>query len=126
MTRLSTFIATSLALSLVAGSAFAAPNNSRDRDARDRVVYEENSRSHSSKKVSRKTVTTKTVTVQKQKSQGKRNKVGHRFSKNEVVVIQDWDRRGLRNPGKNEVYAINGDAIYLLAASTLVVKALMN
>ncbi len=55
-----------------------------------------------------------------------RHAVGHRFRKQEVVVVNNWRARGLPRPGRNEVYVVNGDSIYLAAAATLLVKALIN
>jgi len=66
----------------------------------------------------------KNVKVQRKTSQKK--SVGHRFQQREVVVVNDWSARGLRRPNKDEVYIVNGDDIYLAAAATLIVKALIN
>lgn len=55
-----------------------------------------------------------------------RKSVGHRFQKRDVVVVNDWSARGLRRPSRGEVYVANGDSIYLAAAATLIVKALIN
>lgn len=60
------------------------------------------------------------------KQQRHKHAVGHRFNKREVVVVNNWQARGLRRPGRNEVYVSNGDSIYLAAAATLLVKALIN
>lgn len=65
----------------------------------------------------------KVIVVQKQRH---KQAVGHRFRTTDVVVIKDWKARGLRSPGRNEVYVRNGDSIYLAAAATLIVKALIN
>ncbi|MEB8385601.1 hypothetical protein OO012_00015 [Rhodobacteraceae bacterium KMM 6894] len=135
MTRLSALIAATLAISLVSGTAFA---DSRDRNSKGQIVQEQSTRERTVKKVvvqkqetrgqNKKVVIVQKSApkVQKQSSNSHRSKVGHRFSRNEVVVIQDWDRRGLRSPRQGEVYAAKGDVIYLLAASSLIVKALMN
>ncbi|MEP3332914.1 hypothetical protein [Sedimentitalea sp.] len=64
------------------------------------------------------------VKVVKQKSH--RHAVGHRFRKQDVIVVKDWRTRGLPNPGRNEIYVVNGDSIYLTAAATLLVKALID
>ena len=40
--------------------------------------------------------------------------------------MKNWRARGLPRPGRNEVYVVNNDNIYLAAATTLLVKALMN
>ena len=64
------------------------------------------------------------VKVVKQKSN--RHAVGHRFRKQDVIVVNDWRTRGLPRPGRNEVYVANGDSIYLAAAATLLVKALID
>lgn len=52
--------------------------------------------------------------------------VGHRFNKQDVVVVKNWRARGLPRPRRNEIYVTNGDSIYLAAAATLLVKALIN
>jgi len=66
------------------------------------------------------------VVVKTQNQGPQRRAVGHRFAQRDIVIVKDWQRRGLRQPGRDEVYATNGDALYLLAASSLIVKALMN
>jgi len=123
MKRLKALIATSLAFSIVAGTAFSAPKNTHDRNTKYVVVQEQKYRDRTAKKIE---VTTPIYRSQKSSSNRHRSSVGHRFNKNEVVVIQDWNRRGLHRPGKGEVYAVKGGAIYLLAASSLIVKALVN
>jgi len=60
------------------------------------------------------------------KQQRHRHAVGHRFSKRDVVVVNNWRARGLLRPGRDEVYVANGDSIYLAVATTLLVKALIN
>lgn len=60
------------------------------------------------------------------KQQSHRHAVGHRFRKQDVIVVNDWRTRGLPRPGRNEVYVANGDSIYLAAAATLLVKALID
>ncbi|UOA33179.1 hypothetical protein DSM110093_02995 [Sulfitobacter sp. DSM 110093] len=52
--------------------------------------------------------------------------IGHHFSKKEVVVINNWRTRGLPQPRRDEVYIAHGDSIYLAAAATLLVKALID
>lgn len=79
----------------------------------DRVVVKRGAQVHTSK-----------VVVVKQ--QRHKHKVGHRFRKQDVVVVKNWRARGLAQPGRNEVYVANGDSIYLAAAATLLVKALVN
>ncbi len=64
----------------------------------------------------------KVVKKQSQK-QSHRHAVGHRFRKQDVIVVKDWRKRGLPRPGGNEVYVANGDSIYLAAAATLLIKA---
>jgi Ni/Co efflux regulator RcnB len=54
-----------------------------------------------------------------------RHAVGHRFRNQDVVVVKNWRARGLPRPGRNEIYVANGDSIYLAAAATLLVKALI-
>ncbi len=131
MTRLSGLIAATLTLSVVSGAAFA---DTRTRNFKGQIVQEQSTvkkvvvqKQQPSAQTKKVVVVKKSApNVQKYVSNNHRQKVGHQFSKNDVVVIQDWDRRGLRRPGKNEVYVVKGDAIYLLAASSLIVKALMN
>lgn len=65
------------------------------------------------------------VKVKVVKQQSRPHAVGHRFSKQDVIVVKDWKKRGLPHPGRNEVYVVNGDRIYLAAASTLLVKAII-
>ncbi len=59
------------------------------------------------------------------KQQRHRHAVGHRFRKQDVVVIKNWRARGLPHPGRNEIYVANGEDIYLAVAATLLVKALI-
>lgn len=59
------------------------------------------------------------------KQQRHQHAVGHRFRKQNVIVVNNWRARGLPRPGHNEVYIVNGDSIYLAAAATLLVKALI-
>ncbi|WP_138934696.1 hypothetical protein [Roseovarius arcticus] len=131
MTRISILIATAFALSSIAGTALAEQHTSRDRNVKTVVIQEKVTHGRDAQKVLVKKQDTrarnsKTVVVQKSVAKQQRRSVGNRFNQRDVVVIQDWDRRGLRRPGRGEVYAINGDAIYLLTASSLIVKALMN
>lgn len=79
----------------------------------DRVIIKNSSNSHGPK--------AKVV-----KQQRHRHAVGHRFRKQDVIVVKDWQKRGLPRPGRNEVYVANGDSVYLAAAATLLVKALAN
>ena len=60
------------------------------------------------------------------KQQRHRHAVGHRFRKQDVVVVKNWRARGLPRPGRNQVYISNGDSIYLAVAATLLVQALIN
>ncbi|KIN60339.1 hypothetical protein Z945_1309 [Sulfitobacter noctilucae] len=60
------------------------------------------------------------------KQQRHRHAVGHRFRKQDVVVVKDWRKRGLPRPGRGEIYVANGNDIYLAAAATLLVRALLN
>lgn len=78
----------------------------------DRAVIKQGPNSHDTK-----------VKVVKKKH---RHAVGHRFSKQDVIVVKDWKKRGLPNPGRNGVYVTDGGDIYLVAAATLLVKALIN
>jgi Ni/Co efflux regulator RcnB len=55
-----------------------------------------------------------------------RFRVGQQVRRQDVVVVTDWQRRGLRRPSVNETYVLSGDDILLVAASTLIIKALMN
>lgn len=55
-----------------------------------------------------------------------RHKVGQRLSRKEAVVVHNWRERGLSQPKRGETYVINGDSIYLVAAATLLVKALVD
>ena len=79
----------------------------------DRVVTKHGSYSHAPK-------------VKVVKKQGHRQAVGHRFRKQDVIVVKDWKKRGLPHPGRNEVYVTDGGDIYLAVAATLLVKALIN
>lgn len=60
------------------------------------------------------------------KQQRHRCVVGHRLNMRDVVVVNNWRARDLPCPGRNEVCVVNGDSIYLAAAATLLVKALIN
>lgn len=55
-----------------------------------------------------------------------RHRVGHRLERNKVVIVKDWKRHGLRRPGRDEVYVIDGRDIYLAAVTSLIVRAVMN
>ncbi|MCI2393270.1 RcnB family protein [Aliiroseovarius sediminis] len=79
----------------------------------DRVVVKRSAYGHGSK-------------VKVVKQQRHRHAVGHRFRKQDVVIVKDWRKRGLPRPGRDEVYVANGDRIYLAAAATLLVRALLN
>ncbi len=79
----------------------------------DRVVIKHGSYSHGPK-------------VKVVKQQRHRHAVGHRFRKQDVIVVKDWQKRGLPRPGRNEVYVTNGGSIYLAVAATLLVTALIN
>ncbi|GHA40427.1 hypothetical protein GCM10008927_00710 [Amylibacter ulvae] len=69
-----------------------------------------------------KTTTHKKVVKQKQH----KHAVGKRVQKQNVTVIKDWQRRGLRRPAANEVYVVDGNDIYLAAAATMLIKALID
>lgn len=60
------------------------------------------------------------------KQQPPRHAVGHRFRKQDVVVINNWRARGLSHPGRNEVYLEHGGRIYLAVAATLLIKSLID
>ncbi|WP_163846392.1 RcnB family protein [Pseudooceanicola aestuarii] len=55
-----------------------------------------------------------------------RHSVGSRVSQDKVVVINDWQRRGLPRPARGENYVIDGSDIYLVAAASLLVKAIVD
>ncbi|SFN71795.1 Nickel/cobalt transporter regulator [Roseovarius lutimaris] len=55
-----------------------------------------------------------------------RHAIGHRFRKQDVIVVRDWRARGLPRPGRNEVYVVNGSDLYLATAATLVIRALLD
>lgn len=69
---------------------------------------------------------TNTAKVKAAKAHRHHHAVGHRFRSRDVVVVNNWHARGLPRPGRNEVYVIDGRDIYLAAAATLAVKALVN
>jgi Ni/Co efflux regulator RcnB len=79
----------------------------------DRVVVKHSAYGHGSK-------------VKVVKQQRHRHAVGHRFRKQDVVVVKDWRKRGLPRPGRDEVYVANHDSIYLAAAATLLVRAILD
>ncbi|WP_050526390.1 RcnB family protein [Pseudorhodobacter aquimaris] len=60
------------------------------------------------------------------KQQRHRHAVGYQFRKQDIIVVKDWKKRGLPNPGRNEVYVSDGSDIYLAVAATLLVTALIN
>lgn len=97
-------------------SAREAQSERSDHNRREPVQYVQSSRhSHAAKSV-------------KAKFHGRQHKyaVGHRFDRKKVVVVQDWHRRGLPSPRRNEVYLISGNDIYLATAASLIAKALIN
>ncbi|MEB8388518.1 RcnB family protein [Rhodobacteraceae bacterium KMM 6894] len=55
-----------------------------------------------------------------------RHRVGHHFERNKILIVKDWKSHGLRRPRRGEVYVLDGADIYLAAAASLIVKALMN
>lgn len=61
-----------------------------------------------------------------EKRQHHQKAVGHRFRKQDVTIVNNWQARGLARPGRNEVYVVNNNDIYLAAATTLLVKALID
>lgn len=79
----------------------------------DRAIVKHNGHGHGAK-------------VKVVKQQNHRHPVGHRFRKQDVVVINNWRARGLPHPGRNEVYLENRGSVYLASAATLLVKALIN
>ncbi len=97
------FVLTTAAVAVVPMTAMA-----------DRVVVKHSAYGHGSK-----------VKVVKQQRRH-RHAVGHRFRKQDVVVVKDWRKRGLPRPGRDEVYVANGDSIYLAAAATLLVRAILD
>jgi len=64
--------------------------------------------------------------VKAQKVKRHRHAIGHRFRKQDVIVVRDWRARGLPRPGRNEVYVVNGSDLYLATAATLVIRALLD
>jgi len=64
--------------------------------------------------------------VQKKSTKNQRQNVGHRFDKKDVVVVNNWKARGLKKPGNGQTYVSNGDTLYLVAATSLIVQALIN
>jgi Ni/Co efflux regulator RcnB len=119
-------VLTTAAASIVPASAMA-----------ERTIVEQYTQGHSTNvKVVKKTKAVKKTQVVKKaqpvkkaqvaKKQRHTQTVGHRFRKQDVVVINDWHQRGLPRPNRNEVYVVNGDSIYLAAAASLLVKALIN
>lgn len=129
MTRISILLIASLAFSGFAGGALADSQNTRNHKAAKETAQKHETRTHKGQTRTKhhqdsRGGNAKPVVVQKSVQKEQRRNVGHRFNKRDVVVIQDWDRRGLRRPGHGEVYAVRGDAIYLLAATSLIVKAI--
>ncbi|MDF1857152.1 RcnB family protein [Pseudooceanicola sp.] len=100
-----------LATAAVAVTPVAAMADRADRA--DRVEIKQGARSHGSK-------------VKVVKQQRHTHAVGHRFRKQDVVVVNDWRARGLPRPSRNEVYVADGGNIYLAVAATLLVTALIN
>lgn len=60
------------------------------------------------------------------RNQSHRHQVGQRLNQRDVVVVQNWHTRGLPQPKRGEAYVIDGDSIYLVAAATLLIKALVD
>lgn len=97
----------------------------------ERTIVKQYTQGHGANvKVVKKTQAVKRKQVVKKAQVAKKQRhtqaVGHRFRKQDVVVINDWHQRGLPRPNRNEVYVVNGDSIYLAAAASLLVKALIN
>jgi Ni/Co efflux regulator RcnB len=120
MKRLSTVLIASLLLARVSGAAMAQNPDNRDRTEKTVTVtktVKTNGASKQNKSVQQ---------VQKKSTKNQRKNFGHRFDKKEVVVMNNWKERGLPKPGNGKVYARNGDALYLVAATSLIVQALIN
>lgn len=47
-------------------------------------------------------------------------------SRKSTIVVKDWQKRGLRRPGRNEVYVTNGSNIYLAVAATFLATGLID
>jgi Ni/Co efflux regulator RcnB len=43
-----------------------------------------------------------------------------------TMVVKDWQKRGVRRPGRNAVYVTNGGDIYLAVAATFLATGLIN
>ena len=99
------------AAATLAGAVAAGPNHDRT-DNRGRAHTHGHAITHAN--------------TQEVQRHAHRHSVGHGFDRRHVVVVNDWHRRGLRQPGPDEVYVVSGKDIYLAAASTLIVKALID
>lgn len=101
-------------------AALATPVAAQKYDERGRVLVQQHERNAKE---------TKAKTKAKAKAKAKAKKkysVGHRFKKKDVRIERSWQARGLPRPGRDEVYVIDGDDIYLAAAATLIIKALVD
>lgn len=107
----------------------ASDRNSKatvERTVEKTVVTKKTIKGQASKAQSSKNQKTNRKSVKVVQKKRHKQSVGHRFQQREVVVINDWSARGLRRPGRDEVYVVNGDSVYLAAAATLIVKALID
>ncbi|MGJ8544811.1 MAG: RcnB family protein [Sulfitobacter sp.] len=65
----------------------------------------------------------KVQVVQKQSHRFQR---GQRISGDQVVVVKDWQRRGLQRPARGQVYVVDRGDLYLATAASMIAQALIN
>lgn len=118
--------ATVLVLAAVSLPAASVPAMA-ERDIMNKNVHYHDAQTGTDQRATQKNAhKTNTAKVKAAKAHRHHHAVGHRFRSRDVVVVNNWHARGLPRPGRNEVYVIDGRDIYLAAAATLAVKALIN
>ncbi|MFU1476767.1 RcnB family protein [Roseovarius sp. C7] len=144
MKRSSTVLSLAVMASLIGGAVQAGPSRHETRDdnrSRSETRQDDRSDQRRGQKTSQQSSKSRNITVNKvtvnkvqvnKTNRGhsakrvQRHKVGHKLARNNVVVVNNYHAHGLRAPGRDRVYVQQGDAIYLAAAATLAILAVMN
>lgn len=121
MSRITLSIVTVAVLVASTGSAFAQRHEANERHNEEQV---QNNRGQNQRAQVQNRNDQRNQPVQQARSD--RARVGQQMNRQNVVVVNDWNRRGLQRPGANEAYVMSGDDLLLVAATSLIVKALMN
>ncbi|WP_370211082.1 hypothetical protein [Roseovarius sp.] len=142
MKRSSTVLSLAVMATLIGGAVQAGPSRHEDDKGRDGYSQRSERGEQRGQSKSRQ-VTVKKVTVTKGHSgkahankghsakthgsqRAQRHAVGQRLDRNKVVVVNNYHTHGFKAPGRDRVYVQQGDAIYLAAAATLAILAVMN